>query len=375
MSEKLLFKNILNPNLVEVMGRNVLSVSKEFDKKGFIAFANDGLDVLELKDRARHISFALHKAFSENYIVAIGALIESMSIPLTKTDKIGKYQSFYFMPFSEYIIRFGVDYFDQSMKANYELTKVYTAEFSIRPFLIHYTEKTLSLLNHWALDKNHHVRRLVSEGTRTRLPWAGRLPQFQKDPSSVLRLLEKLKNDPELYVRRSVANNLNDIAKDHPTRVIETLWRWQSAEDRDANTDWIIKHASRTLIKDGYTEALQLLGFDPEAQIRLKNLRISDTVIFGEKLNLSFDLENEGNVSHKLVIDFVVYFKKANGNLAPKVFKMRELELSAGQMVKLTKAHPIKPITTRTYYFGKQEVAIQVNGKELAKKAFVLRRE
>jgi len=354
------------------MARNLRTVHPDFDTNLFCERTVTELDLLELKQRAQLIADSLHQHLPKDYEEAIAVLIALMKIPLDTSDQLGRYSEFYFLPVAEYIHAYGKNHFEQSMRANYELTKVFTAEFSVRVFIEQYPEKSLGLLKKWARDPNHHVRRLVSEGTRTRLPWAGRLRIFQENPAPVIELLEMLKSDPDLYVRRSVANNLNDIAKDNPGLVIDTLTRWQSSNNRDSNTDWIIKHASRTLIKNGYSEALKLQGFDPNAEIALHNLKLTKTLRFGEKLNFDFTLKNDDDADHNLVVDFVVYFKKANGALAPKVFKLRELKLKAGEEVHISKSHPIKPITTRKYYNGKQALAIQVNGKEYEKESFAI---
>ena len=163
------------------------------------------------------------------------------------------------MPHCFFVAEYGLDHFEPSMQAHYQLTQRFTAEFSIRPFLIKHTEATLARLRQWARDPNEHVRRLVSEGTRPRLPWASRLPAFQADPAPVLALLELLKDDPALYVRRSVANNLNDIGKDHPRVLMQTAQRWM----RDATPEraWVVRHALRWAVKQGDPAALKVLGF------------------------------------------------------------------------------------------------------------------
>lgn len=371
MSESTLFKHILSPNLVQVMGRNVHHSWPDFDRSAFEQNVIARLDELELKQRSQWISAQLREHLPESYPDAIQILIKSLENELTEADKLGKYKEFYYMPFADFIGEYGREHFEESMRANYEITQCFTAEFSVRPFIEGYPEKCMAMLHEWAEDENYHVRRLVSEGTRPRLPWSSRLSAFQKDPSPVLELLEKLKADPELYVRRSVANNLNDIAKDNPDVVMETLTRWSKSKDK--GTQWIIKHASRTLIKDGHTDALLLLGFDPKAPLAISDFESSKMVDFGTALDFSFTLENTGKAKADFVIDFVIYFKKANGKLAPKVFKLANKTLQAGEKVSFKKSHPIKPITTRVYYPGEQRLVLQVNGIEREAKAFELK--
>lgn len=370
MAETFLLKNILSPRLVAVMGRNIQQVWPAFDRTAFEKSIVDGLEGRALKERSKWISSHLQASLPKDYPEAIGILLDSFQSPVTEADRLGKYSEFYYMPIADFVAAYGLDHFQVSMQANREITQRFTAEFSVRPFIQRYPEQCMELLHHWTQDESHHVRRLVSEGTRPRLPWAGRLSAFQTNPAPVLELLEKLKADSELYVRRSVANNLNDIAKDNPDVVMKTLARWNKSQNE--GTQWIIKHASRTLIKDGHTEALLLQGFDPNASLAISGFNASEQVEFGTALDFSFVLENTGKKANDFVIDFVVYFKKANGKLAPKVFKLANKKLKAGEKLTLKKSHPIKPITTRTYYPGVHKLALQVNGLERDTRCFEL---
>lgn len=370
MAESFLLKNVLNPNLIAVMGRNIKSVFIDFDEKRFYKGATKILDDLELKERAKMISDQLRLALPESYPVAIDILVRSMAIDLKDKDGFGRYMELYFLPYAEFIARYGLEHLEESKAAMYALTKVFTSEFCIRPFIERYPEEMMQTLKKWVVDGNHHVRRLVSEGTRPRLPWASRLPAFQKDPRPVLELLEHLKDDPELYVRRSVANNLNDIAKDHPDLVLELLKRWKRIDN--AGTQYIVRHATRTLIKDGHNEALILLGFDPKAPVSVTTLTLDNEVRFGNDLSFEFELKNTGTQANDFVVDFVIYFMKSNKSLAPKVFKLKTKHLAAGEAISIQKKHPIKPISTRKYYDGTHHLAIQVNGIERIRKPFEL---
>ncbi|MCO4807211.1 MAG: DNA alkylation repair protein [Flavobacteriales bacterium] len=370
MSETLLLKNIFSPILVSILAQNVKIVHPEFREKDFINRIEPNLDSLELKQRAQLISLALHEFLPQNYVDACRIIKASMSLSDSDRQKIGKYPEFYFMPFAEYIAAYGLEYFDDSTSAMYDLTKVFTSEFCIRPFIEKYPLEMNRMLHQWAMDESQHVRRLVSEGTRPRLPWASRLPAFQKDPKPVFELLEKLKSDPELYVRRSVANNLNDIAKDNPDQVMKCLQRWSSVND--VGTQWVIGHASRTLIKDGHIEALKLQGFDPAAPLKVEAFKVDGLVNYGGKLTFEFKLTNTGTSASNYLIDFVIHFMKSNGRQAPKVFKLSAKKLRPGDSVHVVKAHPIKPISTRKYYNGPQRIAIQINGVERAEALFQL---
>ena len=370
MAEKFLLKHVLNAHLVDVMSQKFHSVYSGFDITGFTGYVIPKLADLELKDRAKLISQGLYRSLPNDYSLAIKILIDSMKTPLKKEDDLGRYAELYYMPYAEFISTYGQQHFKESMEANYQLIKVFTAEFSVRIFIENYPSKSMKLLHKWVEDENHHIRRLVSEGTRPRLPWASRLPTFQENPGPVLGLLEKLKADPELYVRRSVANNLNDIAKDHPDLVIETLKSWKA--NRNQFTDWIVRHASRSLIKSGHKEALILQGFDRNIRVQITCFHANQTVRFGTFLEFKFDLQNTEKHEAPLVVDFVLYFKKANGKLAPKVFKLTEKKLMRNQVLHIKKKHPIKPISTRKYYNGTQCVSIQVNGSEILKQEFEL---
>jgi 3-methyladenine DNA glycosylase AlkC len=370
MSETALLKNIFSPTLVSIMARNLKIVYPEFRQTNFENRILLDLDTLELKQRAQLMSESLFEFLPNDYPKACSILKGSLSLSSEDRKEIGKYPEFYFMPFAEFIAAYGLDHFETSTSLMYELTKVFTAEFCIRPFIEKHTDRMNTLFHMWVMDDNQHVRRLVSEGTRPRLPWAGRLPAFQKDPTPVFALLEMLKSDPELYVRRSVANNLNDIAKDNPDQVMECLQRWSNIQD--AGTQWIIGHASRTLIKEGHIEALKLQGYDPSAPLLIEDFEVSNTVTFGEKLTFKFKLTNTGGKTEDFLIDFVIYFMKSNGKQAPKVFKLSAKNLKAGHSVEIVKSHPIKPISTRKYYNGKQRIAIQVNGTERVESEFSL---
>ncbi|NJN55833.1 MAG: hypothetical protein HC804_14460 [Anaerolineae bacterium] len=270
----------------------------------------------------------------------------------------------------QFVELYGLEHFEIAMQGMCEITKRHTAEFAIRPYLIRYPERTLAVLHGWTEHENPHVRRLVSEGTRPRLPWGMRLHQFIADPRPTLALLEKLKDDPSDYVRRSVANHLNDITKDNPELALQTLARWQ--ENRTPERQWITRHALRSMVKAGDPAALQLLGYAP-AQVSVPQLTLTPTTLaFGDTLEITFTLQSECDEAQELVVDYVVHFVKANGRPTPKVFKLRNVSLHGRQSLPLRKQHTFKPITTRRYYPGLHRVEIQVNGSTLAGADFEL---
>ncbi len=256
-------KQLIDSKLVSLIAESFVAVHPGFKAKRFTQQATHGLEGLELKDRARHIAHAMAKQLPDNFDSAAELVIASFGNKLRVTKNYGL-APFFYMPHSEWISLYGGAHFESGLRANYELTQRYTAEFSIRPFIIEHEAACLNQLKHWCRDPNPHVRRLVSEGTRARLPWAMRLRNIQAKPQLTLPLLEKLKDDTELYVRRSVANHLGDIAKDHLGFAMETCARWlaESQAMQDAtqakHRRWLIRHALRYPAKKGHAQALQL---------------------------------------------------------------------------------------------------------------------
>ncbi len=257
-------KELIGPELVNLIGESIASVHSDFPQIEFRKRAIASLDDLELKERARHIALALQNTLPADFKSASRILVSSFGPPLTSTEGNGL-TVFFYLPHAAFIATAGIDDFEAGMQANHELTQRFSAEFSIRPFLERYPKQALSLLKKWTKSLNPHVRRLVSEGTRPRLPWGSRLRVFESKPESTLALLELLKNDPELYVRRSVANHLGDLLKDHPDIIYETCDRWidevvkkSTPVDRRNQLFWIIRHAVRLPAKKGIRRAAEL---------------------------------------------------------------------------------------------------------------------
>ncbi len=256
-------KNVLGLEAVHCLAGNISYVYPEFPEVEFKKIALEGLESLEFMERGAYIARALRQHLPKKYEKAIEIILDSMTPPNIATDGLGLAVLFY-QPHSCFISEYGLDSefnegddpFDISMKAQYELTKRYTSEFSIRPFLIKHQGRTLSYLAKWVTDPDPHVRRLCSEGSRPRLPWAQRIPAFVEDPAPILPILESLKNDTNSYVRRSVANSLGDIAKDHPNLVFGICEKWLG--DSTKEVKWIIRHALRYPAKKENKVALQL---------------------------------------------------------------------------------------------------------------------
>ncbi len=250
-------KDIFDSRLVREIGNSIATVERTFDTAGFVASALDGLADLELTPRAWHVADALHTYLPQPFSRASSVLVASLGPELETTEDFGL-ALFRYLPHVFFVQQCELEDFDAAMHAQYELTKRFPAESSIRAFLVRFPQATYARLVEWSKDPNAHVRRLVSEGTRPRLPWAPRLRAFQQDPRPVLALLERLKDDPVRYVQRSVANSLNDIGKDHPEILVATCRRWSVGASN--GRQWIVRHALRALVKKGDRRALATLG-------------------------------------------------------------------------------------------------------------------
>jgi 3-methyladenine DNA glycosylase AlkC len=255
-------KDLFDRHAVALLAESFAAAHAGFASRPFTRQALAGLDALELMPRANHLATALAAHLPAHPAEATRILIAAMGPELTTTARYGL-AVFFYLPHVRFIQHRLVDHFALGMQANYEVTKRFSAEFSIRPFLLRHPRASLALLRRWARDANPHVRRLVSEGTRPRLPWAERLKPFQEDPAPTLALLELLKDDPELYVRRSVANHLGDIAKDHPRVALAVCRRWLEEVagkdgERATNRRWLIRHAVRLPAQQGEAAAVKL---------------------------------------------------------------------------------------------------------------------
>lgn len=360
-------KNMYNATFFDDMTTAFKQVYPAFDRDGFLKqIYDDQWEGRALKDRMRHITLVLRRFLPEDYRAALDVL--KGAAPLLKQ------YTFHVIFFPDFVEVFGLEDWEASLPAFEMFTQYSSAEFAVRPFIIRDAPRMMRQMEAWTAHDNHHVRRLASEGCRPRLPWAMALPDFKRDPSPILPVLDKLKDDPSEYVRRSVANNLNDIAKDNPDVVIDVLRRWSG--DATPEVEWIIQRSLRTLVKDGHAEALGLLGFGDGAQIAVKALPLSaDSVRMGESLTFGFEIASQADEPQDLMIDYVVYFMKANGKRAPKVFKLSKRQIQPGETLHIQKKHAFKEITTRTYYPGEHAIALKVNGQEFEGLSFNLSME
>lgn len=370
MSDQKLIRDVFNRDMIENMGHNIHVVFPDFEKENFNKKANSFNEKDSFKERAHKIYEGL-KEYLPNDFVASAKIIKD-SFPINSTNEIN-WESFYYMPFAIYVEKHGCQkkYLATSFNLLKEITKRFTSEFAIRSFIIQFPIETLDILKTWVKDEDQNVRRLVSEGSRPRLPWAQALNDFKKDPTLTLELLEELRNDESKYVQKSVANHLNDITKDNPEIALKTLARWK--KENKVNTNWIVKHALRSELKKGTPEALKILGYslNPKLSIPLFNLSKKE-VKLGEYLSIEFEIKNESNQAENLMIDYICHFMKANGKTAPKTFKISSKKLAMNDSLIIKKHQSFKPISTRKMYSGVHKIELFINGKTFGSQEFNL---
>ncbi|HYW51684.1 MAG TPA: DNA alkylation repair protein [Gemmatimonadaceae bacterium] len=346
------------PDVVTRLADEIHAVHPAFDRTNFAVDALHGFEALELLDRGRHLGAVLQRHLPADFGAAVAVLLATLP---AERSPAGGMSSFYYLAHTEFVRQHGLPHFEHSMRALHALTQVFTGEFAIRPFLEQHQAATLERLHQWAADGNVHVRRLVCEGTRPRLPWAPRLRAFQRDPEPVLSLLMKLRDDHELYVRRSVANNLNDIGKDHPALLVQVARDW--LDDATPARRWIVQHALRSLVRRGDAAALTSLGFAQRARLDLVNSAISPArAIMGGKVRITCTLRNSTAVVQRVVVDLRVHFVKAHGGTSVKVFKLAARDFAPGESVTLRKTVSLADLTTRRHYPGEHLVELQMNG-------------
>ncbi|WP_280151004.1 DNA alkylation repair protein [Piscinibacter sp. XHJ-5] len=356
------FKNLLNDVVVRNIGARLQAAWPAFDRRGFQRRALEGLDSLELKARAMHLTSALESTLPPDFASAADVLERAIA---------GGLAGWALWPVGEYVARHGQASPQRGLQLLHALTPAFTAEWAIRPYIVNHPALAFETLARWAHDPDPHVRRLVSEGSRPRLPWGLQLKSLIADPSPTLPLLETLMDDDSDYVRRSVANHLNDIAKDHPHLVAEWVERHLPGASQQRRA--LLRHACRSLIKRGDPRVLHAWGqgaeFRGDVALKLGPRRLA----LGDSLTLEVTLKPRGRQAQSLVIDYAVHHVKANGSTSPKVFKGWALDLAAGEQRVLRKSHAVRPITTRRYFSGTHRVEVLVNGKVAAHAAFELR--
>lgn len=356
-----LLKEIFNRERLRHFAIETKAVHPDFDGELFLALASNNLDDLSIMQRLRQIAVAYHG-------VLPGGFATNLEILRELAPRIN--HGFASMVLPEYVALYGQDHFDLSLDALAFFTGFGSSEFAVRHFLLKDLSRTLKVMERWSLDDNEHVRRLSSEGCRPRLPWSFQLKTLTADPSPVAPILENLKSDPSLYVRKSVANHLNDITKDHPAWVFDRIAHW---DQNDPRTAWIMKQALRTLIKKGDARALHLFGAGHKAEVKVEEFSVTPSSLkLGGAVKISARLVSAGPAPQRLVIDYAVHYVKKAGGTSKKVFKWKEITLDPGRTCELTISRAIRDFTTRVHYAGRHPVELIVNGEVLAEGGFDL---
>lgn len=375
---------------MRALGEAVQAHAPGLDVDRFVAEATDGLDELELKARVAQVAQALDHHLVE---VAGLALPEAFAAVAAAAEDLDA-DMWTAWPATTFVEHRSLDAPDAAVEALARLTRHASAEFALRPLLDADPEGTLARLRPWVESDDVHLRRAASEATRPRLPWGRRLPRFVADPTPVLaQVLDRLRADPEEYVRRSVANNLNDVAKDHPDLAVASARRWLAeaggpeAGDAEPDTDpdpgheaertrtaWTVRHALRHLVKQGHPGALRALGYDPDVPVEVVGLVVdTPTVTLGEPLRFRFTLRNRSDRPVPVVVDHRIHHLRADGSTSPKVFKLTTRTLAPHEQRTIEKAHPMRAVTTRTHRNGRHHLDVQVNGSVRAGAPFDLR--
>jgi 3-methyladenine DNA glycosylase AlkC len=354
-----LIKDIYSPAFYNKFADAVKFVIPAFDKEGFMTgiFCDSFVDK-EWKDRMKHTTRVFHEFLAADFPQAV-VLIQKI-IGKLRADRAGEGGLEYiFLP--DYIETYGLDDFDDAVKAFEFITQFISCEFAVRPFILKYGEQMIAEMLNWSLHEKHTVRRLASEGSRPRLPWAMAIPFLKQNPEPILPILENLKTDPSESVRRSVANSINDIAKDHPDVVTALAKRWQGISKE---TDAIIKHGCRTLLKQGHSEILKQYGLESE-NIAMQDFRILTPLVkIGDSVEFAFSITNQNPSSHTVRLEYGIYYQKSKGHLARKVFKISEKVYEPNVTVNISRKQSFRLITTRVFHKGEHQVSIIVNGEE-----------
>ena len=370
------FKDLIGPDLIQAIAEHLGRVHPAFPRRQFVRAATDGLEALELKARVVHVADVLAVTLPSPFSQAAGVLEQSLS-PARSDDDLSKLvpcdaglAGWAVWPMTDYVARYGIKHPKRALRCLHALTQRNTAEYAIRPFLIEHRELTMAMLHGWVDDPSPHVRRLVSEGTRPRLPWGVQLKHLIADPSPSFDFLQKLQDDDSEYVRRSVANHLNDIAKDHPGYVGDWLERYLPSASAARRA--MLRHASRTLIKSGDSRVLKAWGLANALRGDVTFSISPEQVDQGDSVTLDVGLQSSTKKAQSLMIDYVVHHVKKGGMTNAKTWKGWQLTLGPLERRELQKKHSLKVVTTRRDYSGWHAVDLMINGKVVASAGFEL---
>lgn len=373
------FKNMYNEQFFDRFTKDLKLVIDDFDAREFVSrIMDDEWENRELKQRCRHITTVLKEFLPTDYKDAIAKILELLDyvkstypdFSVIDDEKFGLTLE-YGAILDNYVEQYGLDDYETSIRAIEKITQFTSCEFAVHPFIIKYPDEMMKQMLLWSKHEHWGVRRLASEGCRPRLPWAMALPNLKENPAPIIPILENLKNDPSRFVRLSVANNLNDIAKDNPETVIDLVKKWRG---ESKEVDWIIKHGCRTLLKQGNPEMMELFGFDSVIEnISIDNFQIpTPKVKVGDSLEFSFKLLNHNDKKVRIRLEYAIYYQKANGTLTKKVHKISEKEYAADSVTQITRRHSFRVVTTRKLHLGLHQIAVIINGNEFEKYSFEL---
>ena len=370
MSETYTLKEHLGPTAITQIAYALRRAEPSFASEAFARDACTGLDALELKARVAHVVEALEAHLPRELDAALSAVVRSARDAELRASLDEKSALFVAWPLIDWVPRRALAAPEPALHALAQITSAFSAEFAIRPFILAHRELTLETLARWTNHSDEHVRRLVSEGTRPRLPWAPALPDFKRDPSPTLPLLEALRDDESEYVRRSVANHLNDIGKDHPERLLDIAERWM--HDAPAPRQRLLKHALRTLVKAGAPRAMALLGFTSSPRVEGRLTLSSGALALGDTLAIEIEIRSLADRAQCFVVDYAVHFCKAGGARSRKVFKLRDLELAPGETFQSRKQIKLVHRSTRRLHAGEHAVELLVGGRSATTLSFQL---
>lgn len=360
-------KHLFGEALVDDLARRLAIVEPQFRAASFRRTARAGLDELEMMARVGHLADALHKTLPSPPSRALGAL--TASLPAILAEGEGLEGGYRFWPYGEYILRYGLADKEASFDAMIELTQRFSSEFAVRSFLADDLHGTLARLRKLTKHPSHHVRRWVSEGTRSRLPWGKKVPALTAAVEERIELLGKLRHDGDRYVQRSVANHLQDILKDDPVRGREVLVAW--ASEGHEGLSWICKHAARNLLKAGDPTALSLFGYKPEGlEISVKSLSVTpQKLVIGDAVRCKATVLGAGKEAGKVRVDFALTSPTKTGKSARKVFRWAEKTLAPGESWSVEKAYAFEHRSIRAVYPGTHTFEILVNGAAMGRKS------
>ncbi|RYY28110.1 MAG: DNA alkylation repair protein [Chitinophagaceae bacterium] len=359
-------KNVYSPAFLQGLANDIVAIVPEFDGAAFVTSVQSGGWIqMELKQRMRQISDKLHDYLPGDYQNQVGIICN-----LTGRLAANNVSSFAYLCLPDFVGKYGTGHIRLSLDAIEKITQFVSCEFAIRPFLLENAPKVMARMLRWSKHSHAHVRRFASEGCRPRLPWGNAIPAFKNDPAPILPILDNLKDDPSEFVRKSVANNINDIAKDRPDVVLELIRKWKGKSER---TDWILRHGARTLLRRADPDIYKMFGLSGMHQCEVSQLSVSTKkVVAGDSVLFRFVLINKAATAALFRIEIGVDYVKSNGSTSRKLFKISERKFEPAIEYTFSRRISFADLTTRKHYPGKHKIAVIVNGRELGSRQVML---